>query len=83
MHEKLIGKVTHYFPDLKIATVELTEAIKLGDELIFRHGDEEVLQTIESIQVEDEAVHIADAGDIVGIAVHSEVVVGTKVYKNE
>lgn len=81
MAEKLIGKVSHYFDKINVAVVKLTAAVALGDELIFRKGEEEVMQTLESIQIDNESLQKAKAGDVVGVEVHTPVKPGTEVYK--
>jgi translation initiation factor IF-2 len=82
MAEKQIGKVTRYFDQIHVAVIELTAPIKLGDELIFRRGEDELAQTVESIQIDKQSLPKAAKGDSVGIEVHEPVKIGAKVFKD-
>lgn len=79
---KLIGKVTHYFPKIGVAVIELSDVLKAGDTIRIVGGLEtDFNQTVESMEVEHEKVEKAKVGDSVGLKVLEKVREGYKVYK--
>jgi hypothetical protein len=79
--EKAVGKVTRYFSRIGVAVVDLIAPVALGDEIIFRKGDSEVSQILDSMQVDNQGLESAKAGDSVGIETHEPVKVGAEVFK--
>ena len=49
---KEIGKVTHWYNKIGVAVVKLTGTLKKGDKIIIKRGDEEIEETVTSIQVD-------------------------------
>lgn len=79
--EKPIGKVVHYYDKLGVAIISLgSGGLKVGDEVKFKHGDEEFNQKIGSLQVEHASVESVKKGDSFGLKVDKPVKVGTEVY---
>ena len=78
---KLIGKVTHYFGNIGVAVLELTDTLKVGDTIRIVGGETDFTQTIESMEIEHQKVEVAKAGDSVGLKVGQKVREGYKVYK--
>ncbi|MDO8340364.1 MAG: translation elongation factor-like protein [Candidatus Woesebacteria bacterium] len=77
-----IGKVTHYYDKIKVAIVELSGDLLLGDKVKFTKGDEDLFeQTVNSIQIEHKKVESAGKGDVIGLEVNEEAKEGTEVYK--
>lgn len=77
-----IGTVTHYYGKIKVAIVELTNAIGVGDRVRFVRGGEDLFtQSIESIQKENEKVTIAKKGETVGIKTQNPLKEGAEIYK--
>jgi translation initiation factor IF-2 len=77
---KLVGKVTHYYDKAGVAIIELVGTLKVGDKIKFVKGDEEVEQTISSMQIERAGVESAKKGQIIGIKADSIIKEGTQVY---
>lgn len=75
----LLGKVIHYYDKIGVAVIKLSKAIKTGDSVKFTHGDKEFEQTIESMQLEHEAVKAGKKGEEVAMKVDQEVKRGTEV----
>ncbi len=68
MDELLVGRVTHFFPAIQVAAVEVTaEEIRLGDTIRISGHTSEFVQEVRSMQVEHRAVDRARAGEQVGI----------------
>lgn len=79
---KLIGKVTHYFGNIEVAVVELTDTLRVGDTIRIVGGvDTDFTQKVESMEIEHEKVETAKAGDSIGLKVLQKVREGYKVYK--
>ena len=69
MAEHLVGTVSHYWGKLGVVGIELSGALKVGDTIHILGHTSDFTQTVESIQVEHEAVESAAAGDPVGVQV--------------
>jgi putative protease len=78
---ELIGKVTHYFGNIGVAVVELSDTLKVGDTIRIVGGATDFTQTVESMEIEHKKVKEAKAGDSVGLKVEQKVREGYKVYK--
>jgi putative protease len=78
---KLIGKITHYFGNIGVAVLELTDTLKVGDTIRIVGGATDFSQTVESMEIEHEKVKVAKVGDSVGLKVEQKVREGYKVYK--
>jgi len=78
---KLIGKVTHYFGNIGVAVLELTDTLKVGDTIRIVGGTTDFTQTVDSMEIEHKKVEEAKAGDSIGLKVSQKVREGYKVYK--
>jgi translation elongation factor EF-1alpha len=78
---KLIGKITHYFGNIGVAVIELSETLKVGDTIRIVGGETDFTQTVDSMEIEHEKVETAKKGDSVGLKVEQKVREGYKVYK--
>lgn len=67
----LIGKVTHYFPKVAAAVVEVTHnQLKVGDKILIKGHTTHIEQNVESMQVNHLSVPIAKRGDEIGLQVY-------------
>ena len=79
--DKPAGKVVHYYDKLGVAIIDLVSGgLKVGDEVKFKHGDEEFAQKVESLQIDHESVESVKKGDSFGVKVDKPTKPGTKVY---
>ncbi|KXB06413.1 translation elongation factor-like protein [candidate division MSBL1 archaeon SCGC-AAA382C18] len=76
-----IGEVTHYFTDISVGIIELTDKLELGDKISIEGATTDFQQEVNSMQIEHEDVEEAEAGDAVGMKVKNRVREGDKVYK--
>lgn len=76
-----IGTVTHYYPQLGVAIVDLTQELHIGD-FIKISGSTDFTQRIELLQIEHEQVDFAKPGDTVGIKLKSVVNIGDEICKS-
>lgn len=79
--EKAIGKVTHYYTNIGVAIIELSNNINKGDTVRFKGHSSDFTQTVESIQVEHEQVETAGKGEVIGIKVDEHAREGDVVYR--
>ncbi|MFH1406725.1 MAG: translation elongation factor-like protein [Candidatus Omnitrophota bacterium] len=81
MEEKQIGTVTHYFTNINVGIIQLSDTLKVGDTLHFKGHTSDFTQLIDSMQIEHTKVQEAKAGDAVGIKVKDHVRQHDTVYK--
>ncbi|MBI4101700.1 MAG: hypothetical protein HY443_01915 [Candidatus Nealsonbacteria bacterium] len=78
---QLIGKITHFFGHISVAVIELSENLKVGENIRIVGGGIDFTQPVESLEVEHKKVPEAKAGDSVGLKVSEKVHEGYKVYR--
>ena len=78
---KEIGRITHYFPKIGVAVVELSDKIQVGDKIIVKGATTEFEQTVESMQIEHQNIQSAGPGQSVGLKVVQRVRENDRVYK--
>ena len=81
MTGKRIGKVTHYFDKIGVVVLELTAAIRVGDTVHFLGHSTDFKQTVESLQIEHEAVKKAGPKQEVAMKVVQPVHPNADVFK--
>lgn len=81
MDEKEIGKITHYFGNLSVGIIELSDSLKVGDKIHVKGHTSDFTQDVSSMQIEHVVVSEAKAGDAVGIKVAQKIHQNDKVYK--
>ena len=64
-----VGRVTGFFAKPSVAVVELSAPLKVGDTAYFKGHTTDFQQTVESMQIEHQAVQDAKAGDTIGLKV--------------
>lgn len=81
--EKLteIGNVTHYFPHVKAAVIELSGNLKLKDKILIKGHTTNFEQVVTSMQINNEEISEAGKGKIVGLKVKNRVRHNDTVYK--
>lgn len=78
---KPIGKITHFFPKISVAVVELNATLKEGDKIKIAGHGKEFVQTAKSMQIEHEQVKTAKKGQSIGLKVKEPVKEKDLVYK--
>ena len=78
-----IGVVSNYFEKIGVAAIKLSAPLKVGDKIKIKGGEVEFEQTVESMQIHNDKVEEAKAGDEIGIKVSQKVRKGYKVSKEE
>lgn len=79
--KNLIGQVIHYFDQIGVAVISLSQALKVGDRIRFVGGETDFTQDISSMEVEHKKIDKAKAKQEVGMKVEQKVRPGYRVYK--
>ncbi len=81
MSEEVIGTVSDFFAHPVVAAIELTAALKVGDKIRIKGHTTDLELNIDSMQINNEPVQEAKAGDSIGVKVPERVRDGDTVYK--
>jgi translation elongation factor EF-1alpha len=81
MSENRIGKVTHYFDHISVAVLELTEKLKVGDQIHFLGHSTDFKQDVNSLQIEHQSVSEGNPGQDVALKVNQKVHPNDAVFK--
>ena len=81
MEKEAVGKIAHYYPKIGVAVVELTGELKAGDRISIEGKNSAFEQTVDSMQVEQQPISEAHAGQAIGLKVSQNVHEGSSVYK--
>lgn len=79
--EELIGKIIHYYDNIKVGIVEITKGMEVGDKIHIKGTTTDFEQEVESMQIEHEQVSKAKKGDAIGLQVKDKVREGDNVYR--
>lgn len=71
--EKLVGTVTHFYSHLSVAAIQLRERLAVGDRVHIKGHTTELVQTVESMEIEHQEVQEALPGQDVAIQVAEHV----------
>ena len=80
MEKKRIGKITHFFPKISVAVVELEGKVKIGDTIEIEGHGGSFEQKLDSMQVNHVPVKDAKKGDAIGLKVLQPVKEGDVVF---
>jgi len=78
---KLIGKISHYFGNISVAVIDLSDVLKVGDTIRIVGGETDFNQEVSSMEVDHKKVDSAKKGDSVGFKVDQKVRDDYRVYK--
>jgi len=82
MPEQKVGEVMKFFSKPGVAAIKLTEGmLKVGDRIKFKGHTTDFEDQIQSMQIENQAVEKAEAGQLIGIKVKNRVREKDLVYK--
>ena len=81
MPEKLIGKITHYFSNIGVGVIELSEGeLKVGETIHIKGSTTDLNQKVESLQVDKKPVDKIGVGESAGLKVSDHVRENDEVY---
>ncbi len=81
MPEKLIGEVSHWFGNINVAGIKLSGDLAVGERIHVVGHTTDLEQEVTSMQLDNEDVSEAGAGDEIGIKLTSRARPGDSVYK--
>ncbi len=82
MVEEKIGIVEHYFTNVNVAAIRISDGeLKLGDMIHFVGATTDFKQRVDSMEIDRKPVEIVKSGDDVGIKVKERVREHDMVYK--
>lgn len=68
MAEEKIGEVIHYWTKIRVAGIRMTNGeLRVGDTIHITGHTSDFTQQVDSMQVDNESVEVAKAGDDVGV----------------
>ena len=76
-----VGKITHYYTNIGVGVVELSDTLKSGDTIHIQGAITDIVQTAASMQIDNQPVESAGAGEAIGLKVDGRVREGDKVYR--
>lgn len=76
---KILGRVVHFYDRISVAIVELAAPLRVGDTVLIKRGDQELVQRVGSMQVNHVPVTVARRKQVIGLKVGSPVHVGALV----
>ena len=79
---RLVGTVIHYYSKLSVAIIELTDTLLLGDRISIEGYTTDLMQTVDSMQIEHKNVEKAVKGDFIGVRVEGRCRKGDKVKQS-
>ncbi len=79
--ETLIGVVSNYFDHVGVAAIKLKTGLKKGDKIKVVGGNVDFEQTVNSMQIQHQAVSEAKKGDEIGVKLKERVRKGYRVFK--
>ena len=78
---KKVGKVVHYYTNLKVGIIELSGTLKVGDKIKIKGATTDFEQKVDSMQIEHEKVEEAKKGKSIGLKAKKHVRENDVVYK--
>lgn len=76
-----IGRITHYYGHLSVAALSLDETLKNGERIHIRGHTTDLVQTVDSIEVDHKRVDSAGPGDDVALRVDDHVREHDAIYR--
>ncbi len=77
-----VGHITHFFPKISVAIVELTAPLAVGDQILVKGPATDFEQVVDSMQIEHQNITSAEPGQSIGLRMAQHVKEKDVVYKN-
>jgi hypothetical protein len=81
MDEKRIGVVDHFFSNISVGMIKLTDVLKVGDSIHVKGNTSDFTQEILGMQIDRVPAQEAKPGDLISIKVDQKVRKDDIVYK--
>ena len=80
MAEKKIGEITHYYTNIGVGIIMLSDALKVGQKVRVMGATTDFEQEIDEMQYNHESIEEGASGQEIGIKVKDKVRDGDEVY---
>lgn len=77
---KPVGRVTHFYTEIKVAVIKFLKPVKQGTQVYFKGATTDFSQKLDSMQYDHKPLATAPKGKQVGVKVKSRVREGDQVY---
>jgi putative protease len=81
VEKKLIGKISHFYPKISVAVLDLEDTLRVGDRISIERESGTFEQNVDSMQIEHENIREAKKGQSIGLKVIDKTREGAKVFK--
>lgn len=78
--ERRIGEITHYFNNIGVAVLDLRDELSVGDRIHVIGHTTDLIQTVDSMEIDREKVETAGPGDDVALKVEARVREGDELF---
>ncbi len=78
---KIVGKITHFYDEISVGVVALSNALKQGDKIQIGKREPYIEQEVKSMQLDHEKIALAKKGQEIGLKVKGKVRDGDLVYR--
>ena len=78
--ENPIGKVVQYYDRLGVAVIKLNKALKVGDQIKVKRGDQEFTDTVSSMQLDHQSVNSGKKGDEIAVKISQPAKEGAEIH---
>lgn len=75
----VIGKITHYYEKIRVAVMQISDTLSVGDCITYETETGEYDQVVDSMEIERTPVFKAQRGDDIGIKLQKKPIVGSNV----
>lgn len=79
--EKPIGEVVHWYDKLGVAVVKLAGALKIGDKIKIKRGEEEFEDSVASLQFDHQPIESGKEGQEVAVKLSKPAKEGANLFK--
>ena len=79
--EKQVGRVTHFYKKIGVAIIELSDSLLVGDTIHISGHTTDLMQKVDSMQMEHQTIEKAEKGQVIGLKVTDEARVKDLVFK--
>ncbi|TAL49498.1 hypothetical protein EPN83_00560 [Patescibacteria group bacterium] len=80
---KPIGEVVHWYDKIGVAVIKLAGALKVGDKIKVRRGETEFEDSVDSMQLNHQAIESGKKGQEVAVKLSQQAKEGAAIYAAE
>lgn len=80
MADKKVGEITHYYSNIGVGIIMLSDTLKVGDTIRILGATTDLEQPVKEIQLDHKSIDEAGKGKEIGIKVEDKVRDGDEVY---